>query len=337
MKVPAVVDGRFKLFERHRFCAMAEERQVIGVHTGDAWKGNSRMQKTPKNCTGRGKTFDMRNDRERTTGCGGGSGSGKDKIDSLSRLLTRILRHMAYELNLNMRSDGYVKVNDLLKLNLKTFANIPLRSHTIDHIREAVRKDNKQRFSLLEENGELLIRANQGHTVKVVETESLLKPILSAEEFPGATPTLSLIASFLILSCRVLPHIHRNILISATPTLFSCWLLTAQHSVPYKIAVCVHGTYRKNLESILGSGLKRMKRLHVHFSCGLPTDGEVISGMRQDVNVLIFLDVRKALEESMKLYISDNKVILTEGFDGVVSPKYFERIESWPSRQPISF
>lgn len=43
-------------------------------------------------------------------------------------------------------------------------------------------------------------------------------------------------------------------------------------------AVCVHGTYRKNLESILASGLKRMKRLHVHFSCGLPTDGEVISG-----------------------------------------------------------
>lgn len=49
---------------------------------------------------------------------------------------TRILRHMASELNLNMRSDGYVKVNDLLKLNLKTFANIPLRSHTVDEIRE---------------------------------------------------------------------------------------------------------------------------------------------------------------------------------------------------------
>lgn len=49
---------------------------------------------------------------------------------------TRILRHMASELNLNMRSDGYVNVNDLLKLNMKTFANIPLRSHTIDDIRE---------------------------------------------------------------------------------------------------------------------------------------------------------------------------------------------------------
>jgi hypothetical protein len=32
---------------------------------------------------------------------------------------------------------------------------------------QAVRRDNKQRFSLLEEDGELLIRANQGHTVIV--------------------------------------------------------------------------------------------------------------------------------------------------------------------------
>ncbi|XP_020219103.1 tRNA 2'-phosphotransferase 1 [Cajanus cajan] len=246
---------------------------------------SSHAHASPSAGSGRGKAFDMRNDRERTRGRGGGSGSGKDKIDALGRLLTRILRHMASELNLNMRSDGFVKVNDLLKLNLKTFANIPLRSHTIDDIREAVRKDNKQRFSLIEDNGELLIRANQGHTVTAVETESLLKPILLAEEVP----------------------------------------------------VCVHGTYRKNLESILGSGLKRMKRLHVHFSCGLPTDGEVISGMRRDVNVLIFLDVRKALEEGMKLYISDNKVILTEGFDGAVPPKYFEKIESWPGRQPIHF
>ncbi|KAK8464794.1 hypothetical protein PHAVU_010G084500 [Phaseolus vulgaris] len=235
--------------------------------------------------SGRGKAFDMRNDREKTRGRGGGSGSGKDKIDALGRLLTRILRHMASELNLNMRNDGFVKVKDLLKLNMKTFANIPLRSHTVDDIKEAVRRDNKQRFSLMEEYGELLIRANQGHTVTTVETESLLKPILSAEEVP----------------------------------------------------VCVHGTYRKNLESILGSGLKRMKRLHVHFSCGLPTDGEVISGMRRDVNVLIFIDVRKALEEGMKLYISDNKVILTEGFDGVVPPKFFEKIESWPARHPIPF
>ncbi|GMI77217.1 embryo defective 1067, 2' tRNA phosphotransferase [Hibiscus trionum] len=228
---------------------------------------------------GRGK--ELKNDRERSRGRGGG----KDNIDALGRLLTRILRHMATELNLNMRNDGYVKVEDLLKLNLKTFANIPLRSHTVDDIKEAVRKDNKQRFSLLEENGELLIRANQGHTVTTVESESLLKQILSADE----------------------------------------------------VQFCIHGTYKRNLESILESGLKRMKRLHVHFSSGLPTDGEVISGMRRDVNILIHLNVKKALEDGMKLYISNNKVILSEGFDGVVPVKYFEKIESWPDRRPIPF
>ncbi|KAL7592895.1 hypothetical protein Lser_V15G31755 [Lactuca serriola] len=233
---------------------------------------------------GRGSSMTESHGRSRGRG-GSGGGGGQDRIDALGRLLTRILRHMASELKLNMRSDGYVKVEDLLRLNMKTFANVPITSHTIDDIKEAVRRDNKQRFSLLEENGELLIRANQGHTVTLVETESLLKPILSPEEFP----------------------------------------------------VCVHGTYRKNLKSILETGLKRMQRLHVHFSSGLPTDGEVISGMRRDVNVLIFLDIRKAIEGGMKLYISDNKVILTEGFEGVVPVKYFERIESWPDRKLIPF
>ncbi|KAL8152790.1 hypothetical protein V2J09_010550 [Rumex salicifolius] len=134
----------------------------------------------------RGKGRSDASDRERSRGRGGrgGRGSGNDRIDALGRLMTRILRHMASELNLNMRSDGYVKVQDLLILNLKTFANVPLSSHTVDEIKEAVQRDNKQRFSLLEEDGELLIRANQGHSVKTVETESLLKPILSAEEVP---------------------------------------------------------------------------------------------------------------------------------------------------------
>ncbi|KAF7106299.1 hypothetical protein CFC21_107038 [Triticum aestivum] len=221
----------------------------------------------------------------RRPGGRGGGGDGGNRIDALGRLLTRVLRHMAPELRLNMRSDGYVRVRDLLRLNLETFAKVPLNSHTVDEIREAVRRDNKQRFGLLEEDGELLIRANQGHTVTTVTSESLLKPILSADE----------------------------------------------------VSVCVHGTYRKNVDSILKHGLKRMARLHVHFSSGLPSDGGVISGMRSGANILIYLNVRKALQDGMKLYISDNKVILTEGFDGVVPIKYFEKIETWPGRAPIPF
>ncbi|KMT00082.1 hypothetical protein BVRB_1g019080 isoform B [Beta vulgaris subsp. vulgaris] len=236
---------------------------------------------------GRGRDhLDMGGNRGRSRGNGqGATHSASDRIDTLGRLLVRILRHTPVELNLDMRPDGYVRLGDLLKVNMKTRSNVPLCSHSIDEIREAVRIDNKQRLGLLEEDGELWIRANQGHSVKSVESESLLKPIHSAEEIP----------------------------------------------------VCVHGTYKRHLESILASGLKQMSRLHIHFSPGLPSDGEVISGMRANVNMLIFLDTKKAMEDGMKFYKSENEVILTEGFDGVVPAKYFQKILSWPRRQPVPF
>ncbi|KAH9313804.1 hypothetical protein KI387_022431 [Taxus chinensis] len=185
----------------------------------------------------------------------GGRGKGKgDKINALGRLMTAILRHKAEKLGLSIRSDGYVPVDEFLKLREITFAGIPLCSHTVDDVKE------------------------------VIESDELLMPISSVEEVP----------------------------------------------------VCVHGTYRKNLESILKTGLSRMQRRHVHFATGLPHDGDVISGMRRDIEILIFLDVELALKDAMKLYLSDNKVLLTEGFDGIVLPRYFAKIETWPKREPIS-
>nr|VDC69789.1 unnamed protein product [Brassica rapa] len=164
--------------------------------------------------------------------------------------------------------DTYDDHRMAMTFSLAACADVPVTikdlSLTTSKFLKAVRRDNKQRFSLVEENGELLIRANQGHSIMTVESDKLLKPILSPEEAP----------------------------------------------------VCVHGTYKKNLESILASGLKRMNRLHVHFSCGLPTDGEVISGMRRDVNVFIFLNIRKALEgfrtrTQITLYHNTTAVLLT--------------------------
>ena len=52
-------------------------------------------------------------------------------------------------------------------------------------------------------------------------------------------PQLSLMLSFLILSRLVLSPIQRNILIFVKLNLFSCWFFTAQHPVPYIIAILI--------------------------------------------------------------------------------------------------
>ncbi|KAI9646206.1 tRNA 2'-phosphotransferase [Ciborinia camelliae] len=79
---------------------------------------------------------------------------------------------------------------------------------------------------------------------------------------------------------------------------------------------CVHGTYFAFYEEIVRSGgLKKMGRNHVHFGTGVPEDGGVVSGMRGDAEVLVYVDVQKCLEEEpgMKWWMSENGVVLTEG------------------------
>ncbi|KAJ8065581.1 hypothetical protein OCU04_006259 [Sclerotinia nivalis] len=94
---------------------------------------------------------------------------------------------------------------------------------------------------------------------------------------------------------------------------------------------CVHGTYFAFYEEIVRSGgLRKMGRNHVHFGTGVPEEGGVISGMRGDAEVLIYVDVKKCLEEEpdVKWWISDNGVVLTEGnADGVVGTGFWKRVE----------
>ncbi|EXJ82121.1 hypothetical protein A1O1_08190 [Capronia coronata CBS 617.96] len=144
-----------------------------------------------------------------------------------------------------------------------------------------------------------LIRATQGHSMQTIEAESLLTPITLDD--PATIPE-----------------------------------------------TVVHGTFYGAWDRIVQSGgLKRMKRNHVHFATGPALDdvlpsppsnngsGEestgshvgggtsavllgkdkVISGMRGDAQILIYVDIRRALAErpDMKWWRSENGVILTEG------------------------
>lgn len=115
-------------------------------------------------------------------------------------------------------------------------------------------------------------------------------------------------------------------------------------------SVVVHGTTHSAWPLIVATGgLKKMGRTHVHFASGLPagfksvneTDqggaaGEasdkaaptVISGMRKTSSVLVFLDIRKAMQGGLKFWLSDNGVILCEGDEnGVIDLQYFSKVE----------
>lgn len=75
-------------------------------------------------------------------------------------------------------------------------------------------------------------------------------------------------------------------------------------------------------------GLSKMKRNHIHLAQGVPGEG-VISGMRTSSQVLIFINLQKALDAGIKFFLSNNGVILTEGDDeGFLRPEFFERVEN---------
>lgn len=72
-----------------------------------------------------------------------------------SKKLAYILRHHPESANLKLGKDGYVKVKDLV-------ANTDI---TIEELKEIVENDKKGRYKFNDD--ETLIRANQGHSIRV--------------------------------------------------------------------------------------------------------------------------------------------------------------------------
>jgi len=198
-----------------------------------------------------------------------------DKIQT-SKNLSYLLRHSSGKVDI--RPDGYVKVNEILRLPYFRTNHV-----TVEHIRNIVDTCSKQRFALTEIEGQLYIRANQGHSISVEDLE--LTRITDHTQYP----------------------------------------------------VVVHGTYYNSLDKILKKGLCRMNRNHIHFTTAEPHSNEVISGMRNTCQVLIYIDLKKALADGLEFYLSLNKVILSPGNGGFISPDYFERVYDFKKGQEILF
>ncbi|KAM4617812.1 tRNA 2'-phosphotransferase 1 isoform 1-T3 [Discoglossus pictus] len=100
----------------------------------------------------------------------------------------------------------------------------------------------------------------------------------------------------------------------------------------------IHGTYLRHWPLIHKEGLSRMNRTHIHLTTELPeTASSVISGMRGNCEVAIFIDLPKAVADGILFFWSSNGVLLTPGdTNGLLLPKYFLSVlQLRPQRQII--
>lgn len=96
--------------------------------------------------------------------------------------------------------------------------------------------------------------------------------------------------------------------------------------LPQDLPIAVHGTFYPSYEAIIASGyLSRMERNHIHLATA---ETGVVSGIRKNAEVLVFVDVQRAVDEGgVKFWMSTNGVVLTEGdAEGRLGLEYVNRI-----------
>ncbi|KAG4096434.1 phosphotransferase KptA/Tpt1 [Neocallimastix lanati (nom. inval.)] len=184
---------------------------------------------------------------------------------NVSKNISKLLRHTALKVGLQMDDEGYVKLDDILKLGR-------FKQVTFEDIQKIVETNDKKRYKMKFEDGSWYIKANQGHSIKLKNPN--LKKVMDPSEIP----------------------------------------------------VVIHGTYTKYLNSILDNGLIPKNRTHIHFAKGLYGEEGVISGMRYNYEIAIYIDSKKAMKDGIEFFISENGVILSTGLNNRIDKKYFKKI-----------
>lgn len=82
-------------------------------------------------------------------------------------------------MNIEMRPDGFVLLDDLLVLPR-------FSSYSVQDVTDVVQHNDKKRFELTqhETSAALMIRASQGHTLSIVNSEELLERIQDPSQIP---------------------------------------------------------------------------------------------------------------------------------------------------------
>lgn len=87
-----------------------------------------------------------------------------------------------------------------------------------------------------------------------------------------------------------------------------------------------HGTEDRFVSSIMKTGLLKMERKHIHMVSTMPRKQQ-LSGFKVSSNTIIVINMKKAMEDGIVFLRSANNVILSEGIQGCIPPKYITRTQ----------
>ncbi|OOQ86739.1 tRNA splicing 2' phosphotransferase 1 [Penicillium brasilianum] len=276
---------------------------------------------------------------------GGGRGQGQSRDVQVSKALSLLLRHAAEKEGVKMNAQGYANVADVL-----AWRKLKSIKATFDEIKHAVESSDKKRFALLHIPSAQATESTTKATLTPTtvpgseeQPDSEIaaggdQPATSVLEAPSSNEDQANATQAALASTDSEPS---NYMIRATQghtiqsvdaaTFLEPLTLDDESKLPQTV---VHGTFHGAWPLILQSGgLRAMGRHHVHFATGpslestLATAGttsqekgkepkqenQVISGMRRDAQILIYLDIKKALAAGCPFWRSENGVILSEG------------------------
>lgn len=182
------------------------------------------------------------------------------KLVNLNNTLTWILLHKAVVLGLKINEEGYILIEDILKLK-------QLKDINFNDIKQAVETNNKKIFTIIEINNKNYIKINN-------------------------------------FSKKIAPDV-----IETNKLLFK---------VENPLPICVHKATKEQYTSIKTEGLKIEKGF-------LQFESEITENQKNN-DVLIYLDMELAMQDGIIFFANDNKLILTEGNNGIILPKYFKRV-----------
>lgn len=202
---------------------------------------------------------------------------------AISRALSKLLRHAAAREGLDIDSNGYVPLTQVI-----THRFIKSHHGTVEDIQRIVDNNNKRRFSIKNFDGKLYICALQGHSIEAVSTSNDELQLIGIDvEWPQYIVHGTFRDKLpLILNSKGLSKMNRN-------------HIHFSYTIPSKFSKFLPGEAQTATSNDIA-----------------------ISGVRTQCQVLIMYDIEKLKksDSNLKFYKSKNDVILSSGNSNGVVP-----------------